>query len=72
MVHILAVKPATSCSAERSFSALRIKTYFRSTMEQQRVTTSHLLTLKEHMPTLQSTMTYIISLVEIDKDRYVF
>ena len=37
-VHILAVIPATSCSAERSFSALRIlKTYLRSTMGQQRV-----------------------------------
>ena len=30
--------PATSCSAERSFSALcRLKTYLRSTMGQQRV-----------------------------------
>ena len=38
VVHILAVIPATSCSAERSFSALRIlKTYLRSTMGQQRV-----------------------------------
>ena len=35
MVHILAVIPATSCSAERSFSALRrLKTYLRSTMGQ--------------------------------------
>ena len=31
VVHILAVIPATSCSAERSFSALRrLKTYLRS------------------------------------------
>ena len=38
VMHILAVIPATSCSAERSFSALRIsKTYLRSTMGQQRV-----------------------------------
>ena len=38
VVHILAVIPATSCSAERSFSALhRMKTYLRSTMGQQRV-----------------------------------
>ena len=38
VVHILAVIPATSCSAERSFSALRrLKTYLRSTMGQQRV-----------------------------------
>ena len=35
---ILAVIPATLCSAERSFSALRrLKTYLRSTMGQQRV-----------------------------------
>ena len=56
VVHILAVIPATSCSAERSFSALRgLKTYLRSTMGQQRVSSSsHLLhvTLKGHMPTL--------------------
>ena len=33
VVHILAVIPATSCSAERSFSALRrLETYLRSTM----------------------------------------
>ena len=38
VVHILAVIPATSCSAERSFSALRIlKTYLQSTMGQQHV-----------------------------------
>ena len=40
VVHILALIPATSCSAERSFSALRrpiLKTYLRSTMGQQRV-----------------------------------
>ena len=35
---ILAVIPATSCSAERSFSALRrLKTYLRNTMGQERV-----------------------------------
>jgi len=38
VVYILAVIPATSCSAERSFSVLRIlKTYLRSTMGQQHV-----------------------------------
>ena len=38
VVHILAVIPATSCSAERSFSALRrLRTYLRNTMGQQRV-----------------------------------
>ena len=35
---ILAVIPATSCSAERSFSALRrLKTYLRNTMGQERI-----------------------------------
>ena len=35
VVHILAVLPATSCSAKRSFSALRrLKTFLRSTMGQ--------------------------------------
>ena len=38
VVHILAVIPATSCSGERSFSALRrLRTYLRNTMGQQRV-----------------------------------
>ena len=42
VVHILAVIPATSCSAEQSFSALRrLKTYLRSTMGQQRVSNVH-------------------------------
>ena len=37
-ISVLAVIPATLCSAERSFSALRrLKTYLRSTMGQQRV-----------------------------------
>ena len=38
VAHILAVIPATFCSAERSFGALRrLKTYLHSTMGQQRV-----------------------------------
>ena len=42
VVHILAVIPATSCSAERSFSALRgLKTNLRNTMGQQRVRNVH-------------------------------
>ena len=37
-VHIFAVIPATSCSAEQSFTALcRLKTYLCSTVGQQRV-----------------------------------
>ena len=47
------VIPATLCSAERSVSALRrLKTYLRSTMGNNVSVTSHLLTLKGHMPTL--------------------
>ena len=37
-INILAVIPATSCSAERSFSSLRrLKTYLRNTMGQERL-----------------------------------
>ena len=47
VVHILAVIPATSCSAERSFSALRrLKTYLRSTMGQQRVSNIALINIE--------------------------
>ena len=43
VVHILAVIPATSCSAERSFSALRIlKTYLRSTMGVSNIALIHI------------------------------
>ena len=42
VVHILAVIPATSCSAERSFSAFRrLRTYLRNTKGQQRVSNVH-------------------------------
>ena len=52
-VHILGVIPVTLCSAERSFSVLhRLKTYLRSTMGNNVSVTSHLITLKGHMPTL--------------------
>ena len=41
---ILAVIPATSCSAERSFSSLRrLKTYLRSSMGQERLSNLALL-----------------------------
>ena len=53
VVHILGVIPATLYSAERSFSASRrLKTYLRSTIGNNVSVTSHLLTLKGHMPTL--------------------
>ena len=56
VAHILAVIPATSCSAERSFSALRrLQTYLRSTIEQQRL----------------SNVTLINSVVNNDKDRII-
>ena len=54
VAHILVVIPATSCSGERSFSALRkLKTYIRSTMGQQRV----------------SNITLINSVINNDMDR---
>ena len=38
LVHLLLVIPATSATAERSFSSLRkIKTYLRTTMKQERL-----------------------------------
>ena len=38
LLRLLLVVPATSCEAERSFSALRrLKTWLRSTMSQQRL-----------------------------------
>ena len=56
VAHILAVIPATSCSTERSFSALRrLKTYLRSTMGQQRV----------------NNITLINSVVNNDMDRII-
>ena len=46
-VKIYTVIPATSCSAERSFSALRrLKTYLRSTMGQHRLSDLALLTVE--------------------------
>ena len=50
VVHILAVIPVTSRSAERSFSGLRrLKTYVRSTVGQQRVSNiAHSNTEREH------------------------
>ena len=53
VVHILAVIPATSCSAERSFSALRrLKTYLAGPWGNKVSAALHLLTLKGRMPAL--------------------
>ena len=64
VVHILAVIPATSCSAERgSFSALRqLKTYLRSTMGQQRVSNIALINTER---------AYANSVVSNDMDRII-
>ena len=53
VVHILGVIPATFCSTERSFSALRrLKLTSAAPRGHNVSVTSHLLTLKGHMPTL--------------------
>ena len=58
VVHILGVIPATFCSTEQSFSALRrLKLISAAPWSDNVSVTSHLLTLKGHMPTLWSTMT---------------
>ena len=63
VVHILAVIPATSCSAERSFSTLRrLKTYLRSTMGQQRVSNIALINIER---------AYANSVVNNDMDRII-
>ena len=64
VVHILGVIPATFCSTEQSFSALRrLKLISAAPWSDNVSVTSHLLTLKGHMPTLWSTMTSIVSLI---------
>ena len=63
VIHILAVIPATSCSAERSFSALRtLKTYPRSTMGQQRLSNIALINIER---------AYTNSAVNNDMDRII-
>ena len=47
VVHILAVRPCTSCLAERSFSTLRrLRSYLRSTMGQKRVSDVALINIE--------------------------
>ena len=60
---ILATIPATSCSAERSFSGLRrVKTYLRSTMGQERLSSISLLCVERAYTnrTLENDMDRII------------
>ena len=62
--NILAVIPATSCSAKRSFIALRrLKAYLRSTMEQQLVSNITLINLIEKA--------YANSVLNNDMDRII-
>ena len=47
LLRILLTSPASSCSAERSFSALRrLKTYLRSSMSQSRL--NHIIACNVH------------------------
>ena len=63
VAHILAAIPATSCSAERSFSALRrLKNYIRSTMGQQRVSNITFINIER---------AYVNSVVNNDMDRII-
>lgn len=60
---LLATIPATSCSAERSFSGLRrLKTYLRSTMGQERLSNLALLSIERKFSNevLKSDMNAII------------
>ena len=62
-VHIFAVIPATWCSAERSFSALRLlKTYLRCTMGQQHVSNIAFINIER---------AYANSLVNNDMDHII-
>ena len=64
VVHVLAVIPATSCSAEQSFSGLRrLKTSLRSSMAQQRVSSIALINTDRE---------YANSVVKKDMDRIIY
>ena len=69
---ILATIPATSCSAERSFSGLRrVKTYFRSTMGQERLSSISLLCMERAYTnrTLENDMDRIIDVFGLRSHR---
>ena len=60
---ILAVIPATSCSAERSFSSLRrLKTYLRSSMGQERLSNLALLHIERE---------YVIKILKEDMEKII-
>ena len=69
---ILTTIPATSCSAERSFSDLRrIKTYLRSTMGQDRLSSLALICIERAYAnrTLENDMEIIIDIFGKRKNR---
>ena len=49
ILNILAVVPATTCTCERSISALRLKTWLRLTMTNERLTGLALTNVHKHM-----------------------
>ena len=60
---ILAVIPATSCSAERSFSSLRrLKTYLRNSMGQERLSNLALLHIERE---------YVNKILEEDMEKMI-
>ena len=68
-VHILGVIPATLCSAERSFSALRrLKTYLRSTTHPQSV---HMAQSVSNIALINIERAYVNSVVNKDIDRII-
>lgn len=72
LLQLLCVIPASSATAERSFSALkRVKTWLRSTMSPTRLNSVLLLHVhREQMPNIKSVMAEFIGLN--DKRRRIF
>ena len=52
LMQLLLVMLATNASSERSFSALRVKTYLRATMTQERL--NHMMVLHVHKDSTDS------------------
>ena len=69
VANILATTPATSCSAERSFSALRrMKTYLRSTMGQTRLNSLAILNTERKYSNM-SVVTDVDQIIDIFASR---
>ena len=72
---ILATIPATSCSAERSFSALRrIKTFLRSTMGHERLSSFAVINIERKYAnkTMQNDMQRIIDIFGSRSNRFSY